>query len=172
MVSGPPTVPQILDDLDRLVGDLVTGVVLDHSPVTEIGSRRSRETGDQIPPRSTAAQVVQRQQLSGKVIRMRERRRPGDDKADVVGHRGQRRRRRQRLEVLSCLVRPCFRWAEVETVGKNSASKVPFSAIWARSTSRRRTAAVLLSMSGCRHGPAERVLPKVRRCTSRDTWAA
>ena len=118
---------------------------------------------DQVPSGSTPAEMVERKELPGEVIRVLQGRRTGEHEADALGHRRQRGRSGERFEVLGGLVSPRGRRAEVQAVGEEQRVKPARSAMRARSISPRRTPAVLLSTAGCRHGPAERVLPNSNR---------
>src|SRR3954469_6152683 len=115
---GTPRVPQLFDDVDGLVGNAVSLVVVDNTAGAEVVGRRSGEAGDQIPAGPSVTEVVKRKELACQVVRMLQRGRAGDDKSDAFGDGGQRRGCGQRFKVLSGLVRPCCRWAEIEAIGE------------------------------------------------------
>src|SRR5882757_3884974 len=54
-----PRVPQLLDDLDGLLGNSVPLIVIDHATGAGVVGRGPREAGDQIPPGSTTAEMVE-----------------------------------------------------------------------------------------------------------------
>src|SRR5436305_14732864 len=113
---GTPRVPQLLDDVDGLVGNSVPLVVVDNTVCAEVVGRRSGEAGDQIPAGPPVTEVVERKELACQVVRTLQRGRSGDDKADAFGYGRQSRGGGQRFEVLGGLVRPCRRWAEIQAV--------------------------------------------------------
>lgn len=113
-----PAVPQLGHHVDRLLGDAVALVVVDHTAGAEVVRGGLGEAGHEIPAGPAPAEVVQRKQLSRQVIRVSQGRRSGDHQADPLGDRGQRRGRGQGFEVLGRLVRPGGRRTVVEPVGE------------------------------------------------------
>ena len=93
-----PAIPQTGHDLIELAPAVIALPVLDMLLQAEIQSCIGVRRGDQIPAGSAVADVVQRRELAGDVIRIVERGRGGGDQSKPFGDHGQRGQQRQRIE--------------------------------------------------------------------------
>lgn len=86
-----PAVPQPLDHLDELLGDLITFVVR-YRLRTEVCRRYRGGGGNQIPSGAAFADVIERAYQPGEIVRLGPRARAAADKTEMAGvyrHRSQ-----------------------------------------------------------------------------------
>ena len=93
-----PRVPQGGDHVEELVGPFVPVGVRRVLVETEVLRRAGRARRDDVPARSSAADVVEAGELAGQVVRLGVRGGRRADQAQVGGRRGQGGQQRERLE--------------------------------------------------------------------------
>ena len=96
-VVVPGSLPQLVDDVEELVGDLVAAVVRDLAVESEVPGRVRQIGGDDVPADPPARQVVERRHPSCERERRLVARREGDPEAEVLGDRRHRRDDEQRV---------------------------------------------------------------------------
>src|SRR4029450_11903710 len=83
-----PAVPEALDDVDELLSDLVTQVVLHVGFAAEVERGLARRARHHVPGRPAPGDVVDRAEGSGDVVRLAEAGRHGGAGAGVPGRGG------------------------------------------------------------------------------------
>ncbi|CUI61657.1 Uncharacterised protein [Achromobacter xylosoxidans] len=96
-----PAVPQAQHHVVELGGAGIAAGVLDVLVQVEVLRLALAAGSDQVPARAAAADVVERGELARHVVRLVVGGRNRGDQADFLGHGGQRRQQRQRLEVVA-----------------------------------------------------------------------
>ena len=88
-VVVPAPLPQLVADLEVLVGQVVAGVVGRESVVAEVGGPVRQVGGDDVPGHPPPGQVVEGRQLTGEGVRVGLVHRTGEGQPEVLGHCGQ-----------------------------------------------------------------------------------
>ena len=93
-----PAVPQRLDDIEEFAGPLIAEGVFDIAVSPEIARLLVHRRGDDVPRRPALADMVERGEQPRNIVGLAVGARRRGDQADMFGHAGQRRQKRQRFE--------------------------------------------------------------------------